>query len=225
MIKTVKILNNIYDIRVTNFLSKSNFSTIGYNFKLFVQHANFSIRKWFFSICIVDIWNHLPTSVVNAPNVMCFEKRLSLSFFCCADIKIKVDHEAPLNYSEFSYTKIKKSQNIDFDGELSVEANAIWAQYKTCEYTCEYNRSIHTACLQKNISKRIYQIVFVVVLNVIRRQLWRKQTWKIYCLQSSVNYSKKAIKNHHGEVPVVVQKKKSTLTIQTAVPHDTVVIP
>ena len=28
------------------------------------------------------------------------------------------------------------------------------------------------------------------------------------CLQSSVNYSKKAIKNHHGEVPVVVQKKK-----------------
>ena len=27
-------------------------------------------------------------------------------------------------------------------------------------------------------------------------------------LQSSVNYSKKAIKNHHGEVPVVVQKKK-----------------
>ena len=27
-------------------------------------------------------------------------------------------------------------------------------------------------------------------------------------LQSSVNYSKKAIKNHNGEVPVVVQKKK-----------------
>ena len=31
---------------------------------------------------------------------------------------------------------------------------------------------------------------------------------RIYYLQSSVNYSKKAIKNHHGEVPVVVQKEK-----------------
>ena len=42
-----------------------------------------------------------------------------------ADLKIKFYYEAPLNYSEFNYTKIKKSQNIDFDGELSVEANAI----------------------------------------------------------------------------------------------------
>ena len=31
--------------------------------------------------------------------------------------------------------------------------------------------------------------------------------WQL-SLQSSVNYSKKAIKNHHGEVPVVVQKKR-----------------
>ena len=33
----------------------------------------------------------------------------------------KLDREAPLNYSEFSYTKINTPQNIDFDGELSVE--------------------------------------------------------------------------------------------------------
>ena len=57
-----------------------------------------------------------------------------------ADLKIKFDHEAPLNYSEFKYTKVSKSKNIDFDGELSVEANAISAQYKTCEYTCELPR-------------------------------------------------------------------------------------
>ena len=42
MIETFKILSNIYDSRVTNFLSESNFSTTrGHNFKLFVQHANF----------------------------------------------------------------------------------------------------------------------------------------------------------------------------------------
>ena len=75
MIKTFKILNNIYDSRVTNFLSKSHFSTTrGHNFKLLVHHANFKIRKLFFSICIVDIWNCLSSSIVNAPNVMCFEK-------------------------------------------------------------------------------------------------------------------------------------------------------
>ena len=123
MIVTFKILSNIYDSRVTNFLSKSKFSTTrGHNFKLFVQHANFNIRKWFFSICIVDIWNRLLSNVVNASNVMCFEKRRDK---CCADLRIKFDHEAPLNYSEFKYTNVSKRKNIDFDGELSVEANAI----------------------------------------------------------------------------------------------------
>ena len=53
---------------------------------------------------------------------MCFEKRLAK---CWADLKIKFDHEAPLNYSEFKYTNVSKLKNIDFDGELSVEANAI----------------------------------------------------------------------------------------------------
>ena len=103
---------------VTNFLSKSNFSTTrGDNFKLFIQHANINIRKWFFSI-----WNFLPSSVVNAPNVMCFEKRLDK---CWADLKIEFDHEDPLNYRKNNYTKINTPQNIQFDGELSVEANAI----------------------------------------------------------------------------------------------------
>ena len=80
------------------------------------------LHKWFFSIRIVDIWNRLPSNVVDAPNVMCFEKRLHK---CWADLKIKFDHEASLSYSEFNYSKISKSQNIDLDGELSVEANAI----------------------------------------------------------------------------------------------------
>ena len=104
MIETFKILNNIYDSRVTNFLSISNFSTTrGHNFKLFVQHANFNIRKWFFSIRIVDIWNRLPSNVVNASNDMCFEKRLDK---CWADLKIKFYHEAPLSYSLVSTPKL-----------------------------------------------------------------------------------------------------------------------
>ena len=57
---------------------------------------------------------------------MCFEKRLDK---CWADFKKlnksleKIDYEAPLN--KFSYSKINTPQNIDFDGELNVEENAI----------------------------------------------------------------------------------------------------
>ena len=53
------------------------------------------------------IWNRLPSNGVNASNVMCFEKRLDK---CWADLKIKFDHEAPLNYSESKYTKVSKSK-------------------------------------------------------------------------------------------------------------------
>ena len=104
MIETFKILNNICDSRVTNFLSKSNFSTTrGHNFKLFVQHTNFNIIKWFFSIRIVDIWNRLRSNVINASNVMCFENRLDK---CWADLKIKFDHEAHLTIQRLSTPKL-----------------------------------------------------------------------------------------------------------------------
>ena len=122
MFKTLNIPNNINDSRVTISLKGIFFTTRGHILKLFVQHANFNIRKWFISICIVDIWNHLPSSVVNASNVMCFEKRFNK---CWADLKIEFYDEAPLIYSEFNYNKINAPQNIHFDGELSVVANAI----------------------------------------------------------------------------------------------------
>ena len=123
MIETFYVHNNIYYSRFTNFLLKNNFSAIrGHNFKLFVQHANFNIRKWFFSIRIVDIWNHIASIVVNTPNVTCFEKRLDKYR---ADLKLKFDHEAPLIFSEFSYTKINIPPTIDFHSKLSAEAIAI----------------------------------------------------------------------------------------------------
>ena len=62
---------------------------------------------------------------------MCFEKYLDK---CCADLKIKFNHKASLKYSEFNYTKINTQQNIDIDGKMIVEANAISAQYITYKY-------------------------------------------------------------------------------------------
>ena len=42
-----------------------------------------------------------------------------------ADLKINFFTKAPLHYPEINYSKINTPQNIDFDGELSVEANSI----------------------------------------------------------------------------------------------------
>ena len=178
MIETFKILANIYNSRVTNFLSKSNFSTTkGHNFKLFVQHANFNTRKWFFSIRIVDIWNRLPSNVVNASNAMCFELRLDE---CWADLKVKFDHEAPLNYSEFNYSKMSKSQNIDIDGELSVEVNAICAHCKTCEYTCEYDNRIEFVVLKCFAITEIMTFEFLIYCETI---LYQHFAWRTLILK------------------------------------------
>ena len=128
MIETFKILHQIYDPRVSNFLPLHHYNnTRGHNYKLFVQPANSNIRKHYFSIRITEVWNHLPNIVVNAPSVQTFESRLDK---CWSEISIKYDYRSQLNFSEFKALNIT-SNNID--GELGAEASTWPAQYKTCE--------------------------------------------------------------------------------------------
>ena len=120
MIKTFNILSNIYGSRLT-ISFKSNFpSARGHNLKLFLQHVIFNVKKWF-STCISNIWHHL-RSIVNTLGVMCVSKRLDK---CRARLKIKFDHEASLNYTEFECIQFNILTNINFDGKPSVEANDI----------------------------------------------------------------------------------------------------
>ena len=88
--RATKLLQN--EVLLSTFFQKATFQQQGD----ITSSCLYNIRKWFFSICIVDIWNSLPSNVVNASNVMCFEKRLDK---CWADLKIQFDHEDPLNYS------------------------------------------------------------------------------------------------------------------------------
>ena len=83
MIETYKILNNIYDSRVTGGLLDLYVNHIdnperirGHTLKLFKRRARLNTRQKFFSHRVVDTWNSLPQNVVSAPSLRSFERRL-----------------------------------------------------------------------------------------------------------------------------------------------------
>lgn len=77
MIETYKILNKIYDGRVTSGLFKlCKNTTRGHSLKLAKERSRLDIRKHYFTNRVVEVWNSLPESVVTAPNVKTFERRL-----------------------------------------------------------------------------------------------------------------------------------------------------
>ena len=73
MIEVFKITHNIYDRTVSPDLPlNERANTRGNHYKL----QNHTLRKHFFSARIVNIWNSLPTSVVDARTVNAFKARL-----------------------------------------------------------------------------------------------------------------------------------------------------
>ena len=47
-----------------------------HEFKIFKQQCRIDVRKKFFGLRVVKVWNSLPDSVVQAPTVNCFKGRL-----------------------------------------------------------------------------------------------------------------------------------------------------
>ena len=73
-----KIVNNLIALNFTEFfeLEQSNFNTRGHKFKLKIPKINNAIRKNFFSIRIIPIWNSLPSDVVSCTCCVSFKKQL-----------------------------------------------------------------------------------------------------------------------------------------------------
>ena len=77
MIETFKIMTSKYDAEVcTGLFELNKSSTRGHGLKILKQHTNSNMRKYFFTNRVVDSWNGLPDTVINAPNVKVFESRL-----------------------------------------------------------------------------------------------------------------------------------------------------
>ena len=75
MIETFKIITGIYDNEVTEgiFDLDPNTRTRGHNKKIKKKFCKINLRKFSFTNRIVDIWNTLPQSVIDAKDVRQFE--------------------------------------------------------------------------------------------------------------------------------------------------------
>ena len=50
-------------------------ATRGHNLKLSVPHVRLDVRKYFFSVRVIKLWNDLPADVVNSANLNIFKAR------------------------------------------------------------------------------------------------------------------------------------------------------
>jgi len=82
MTEVIKIVQNIYDAKVSlQHMLNERANTRGNNYKFLNHSFHYDIRKHFFSACIVNIWNSLPNSVVEACSVNVFKARLDKIWF------------------------------------------------------------------------------------------------------------------------------------------------
>ena len=81
MIEVYKIMNKIYDTKITTFLktrvqSAERTSQRGDKFQLYIEQINKNIRKHSFAVRVINIWNSLPREVAEAPSINSFKNRL-----------------------------------------------------------------------------------------------------------------------------------------------------
>ena len=67
-------IQNLFDLRSD--IVTSQVITRGHNLKVFVKPSNCNTVKYSFFHRITNVWNALPYSVVNAPNVKLFNENL-----------------------------------------------------------------------------------------------------------------------------------------------------
>ena len=113
MIELYKIHKGLYDEEIVNFLTPgiSN-NTRGHVHRLYLKYARLNVRKNFFGIRCVSIWNNLPKAVVNAPSVKSFEGRLDKFW---SREEIKYNHKA-----EFvKGNRMRLAEELDIEAELT----------------------------------------------------------------------------------------------------------
>jgi len=109
MIEIFKITHNIYDEAVSPDLSfYVRASTRGNNYKLVNHPFYYDLRKHFFSARIVNTWNSLPNSIVDANTVNAFKARRDKFWLHQA---VKYDFTANLTDTG-NRSKVLKSQSF-----------------------------------------------------------------------------------------------------------------
>ena len=77
LIETYKVLHEIYDpVTTRELLSLNRSNTRGHNFKLSKNSPHLNTYKYFFVNRIVNLWNQLPSHIVNSCSVNVFKNRI-----------------------------------------------------------------------------------------------------------------------------------------------------
>ena len=101
MIEVYKILNHLYDSKVSKILTmRSDVVTTdrgkrGHKHMLYAEKSHKNIRKHFFSNRVVPLWNSLPDNVIESPNLNIFKNRLDA---CWKDQDMKFNFKATYNF-------------------------------------------------------------------------------------------------------------------------------
>ncbi|KAK3879311.1 hypothetical protein Pcinc_016096 [Petrolisthes cinctipes] len=110
MIEVFRIMQEKYDNNVVPRWERSQGATMGHQFKLFKRSAVTKVRSHYIMYRVVDAWNGLPESVVNAPSIYAFESRLDNYW---KDQDFRFNSEATLNI-----TRTTEVINQDLDIEV-----------------------------------------------------------------------------------------------------------
>ena len=64
------------NIALNDFFKLSSTTLRGHTLKIYKPQVNLDVRKLFFTVRIIDVWNSLPVSLINCETVATFKKHL-----------------------------------------------------------------------------------------------------------------------------------------------------
>ena len=73
---TYQILNQLNDLKPSDFFCFATTNTRGHSFKLTGTNCKLNIRHRFFTERVVPLWNSLPAAIISAPTLNSFKKHL-----------------------------------------------------------------------------------------------------------------------------------------------------
>ena len=112
MIEVYKIFNNGYDGEVTLHLERNEGPTRGNNKKLTKNRCRTTRRQMFFTSRVVDVWNSLPDSVIDAPSLLSFERKLD---------KFWKNQPIKFDFEEALVTTLNHRIRLSLDEDLDIE--------------------------------------------------------------------------------------------------------
>jgi len=76
LIEVFKMFKGFDNIALNDFFKLSSTTLRGHTLKIYKPQVNLDVRKFFFTVRIIDVWNSLPVSLINCETVATFKKHL-----------------------------------------------------------------------------------------------------------------------------------------------------